>query len=240
MHRHYTYLGELISSVDLEKLVTGLIVGALLVAVGAVVFRKLKSPGGVQSLLVPQERVTLVGMVDFILEAFVKYQDSIMGPEGRKYVSFTGTIFFFLLTANLIGLVPGVAAATTTVWVTVGMAIVVFIYFNYLGVKQHGVLGYLKHFCGPVWQIAIILFPVEIISACIRVLTLNLRLYWNITSDHLVLATFTGLAPSTFGVSLAGLPFYVLGTFVALVQALIFTTLTMVYISLAVQHEEEH
>ena len=147
---------------------------------------------------------------------------------------FTASLFLFLLAANLLGLVPGMPAITTTVWVNVGMALVVFLYFNYLGIKEHGLLSYLKHFCGPVWLLAWFIFPLEIFSTCLRVLTLNLRLYWNINADHEVLNIFTNL------IGPFAAPFYVMGVFVCFMQAFIFTTLTMVYILLATQHEEGH
>jgi len=249
MERHYTYLGDLLGRTPLahlssdpewlancDKFLSAGVVVAVLIWVGRVFSRRLLAARDPKALFVPDSRPSLTGIVDLFLEIFVKYQDSIMGREGRVFLPFTGTVFFLLLGSNLISLIPGVAAATTTVWVNVGVAIVVFIYFNSLGVRAHGLGGYLKHFCGPMIAIAVILFPVEIISTLLRMLTLNLRLYWNITADHLVLGIFTGLIPYF---PLPGIPFYALGTFVALVQALIFTTLTMVYISLAVQHEEE-
>ena len=248
MERHYTYLSEVIADPEWEKFVTGILICLGLVVLGFIFSKKIGGRQGLKDSVVPDERPSFVGVVDFFLEPFVKYQDGIMGVEGRKFLPFTGTLFFFLLSSNMLALIPGVAAATTTVWINVGISIAVFIYFNYLGVKANGLLGYLKHFCGPMWPIAFILFPVEIISTVLRVLTLNLRLYWNITADHLMLSTFTDLPdlmpfpPSIFVslLSLAGVPFYALGVFVCFVQALIFTTLTMVYISLAVQHEEEH
>ena len=234
MQRHYTYLGEFIANPDWERFITGILVCFALVVIGLIFSKKLRGRQGFKNAIIPGRRPNFVGVVDFFLEPFIKYQDGIMGVEGRKYLPFTGTLFFFLLSSNFASLIPGVAAPTTTVWINVGASLTVFVYFNYLGVKANGLLGYLKHFCGPLWPIAFILFPVEVISTVLRILTLNLRLYWNITADHLVLATFTDLLP------LLGVPFYALAVFVSFIQALIFTTLTMVYISLAVQHEEEH
>ena len=140
-----------------------------------------------------------------------------------------------LLSMNLIGLIPGVPAATTTVWINVGIALCVFLYFNYHGMRTHGVLGYLKHFCGPAWWLVWMIFPLEIFSTCLRVLTLNMRLYWNITADHLVLGIATDMTKI-----LVPIAFYALGTFVSLVQAVVFTLLSMVYLQLATQHAEGH
>ena len=104
-----------------------------------------------------------------------------------------------------------------------------------INMKENGLINYLKHFCGPVPALAILIFPVEIISTTLRILTLNLRLYWNISADHMVMS---GFVDQVFGPS--GIVIYVLALFVSFMQAFIFTTLSMVYILLAVQHEEEH
>ena len=114
------------------------------------------------------------------------------------------------------------------------MALVVFLLFNWAGVREQGVLSYLKHFCGPVIFVAPLVFPLEILSTCLRILTLNMRLYWNISADHLVLATFTDLTKYVVPVA-----FYAMGAFVCFMQAFVFGTLTMIYILFAVQHEEE-
>ena len=187
--------------------------------------------------LAPKSSGSLLYRVfDFFMEAFVSYHDSVLGKHNRKHVPFTGSIFFFLLFANLLGLVPGMAAATTTVWVNVAIALTVFCYFNYWGIKEHGFWNYIKHFGGgtPLW-IAWFIFVVEIVSTCMRVLTLNLRLYWNISADHLVLGAFTEMTKLVIPCA-----FYALGTFVSFMQAFVFATLTMIYILLATQHEEAH
>ena len=233
MQGHYTFIGELIKSEDLQKFLTAAAIGLSLVAIGVYVHRKLRTPQQRAQHLVPR-RFTLLSFLDFTIESFLRYHDEIVGPEYRKYASFSGSIFIFLLLCNYIGVIPGMAAPTTSVWVNLGVAVVVFIYFNYLGVRHNGLVGYLRHFAGPILPLAVLIFPVEVFSTVLRVFTLNLRLYWNITADHIVMATFTGLAP------LIGIVAYILAMFVAFMQAFIFTTLTMVYIQLAVQHEEEH
>ncbi len=236
MSSHYTYLNFLTENPDQQKLITALLVGGAFVLVAGKAKKSLAVAGGADAVCVPTERASLTSVIDLMVEGLVRYQDSILGKEGRKYLPFTGTIFFFLLVLNLIGLIPGVPAATTSSWVTVGMPLVVFAYFNYLGIKEHGLVKYLKHFAGPVWWLAPFLFVLEVVFTLpLRVVTLNLRLYWNIAADHLVVEKFHELVTW-------GLPafLYVLGTFVCFMQAFIFTTLTMVYILLATQHEEGH
>ncbi|WKZ57803.1 MAG: F0F1 ATP synthase subunit A [Bdellovibrionota bacterium] len=238
--QHYNYFTHFTSDPNLQKLSLAVIVGAGLILLGRRVTASVRASdrgGAVASeALVPAKAFSVAGFFDFFVEAFVNYHDSVLGKENRRYVGFNGTIFLFILTLNILGLIPGMPAATTTVWVNVGMALAVFIYFNYLGIKANGFWGYLKHFCGPIWALAWFMLPLELFSTALRIFTLNLRLYWNITADHLVLDIFTGL--TKFVVPLA---FYALGTFVAFMQAFIFTTLTMIYILLATQHsEDEH
>lgn len=232
---HYTYLTPILPEENLQKLVMAAAVGAGLYLIGRACSARLQSAQGVEQSIVPSSNITLFGFFDLFVEGFTKLYDSILGKENRKHLPFVGSIFLFIFAANVISLIPGVPASTTTVWVNVAMALTVFVYFNYQGVKAHGLLGYLRHFCGPSGLspflavcVGLFMFPVEIISTCLRILTLNLRLYWNVTADHLVLEIFTGLTSYV-----APAPFYVLGLFVSLMQAFIFTVLTMVYIQLA-------
>ncbi len=239
MEAHYNYFQHLIGpevaqAAEWQKLAMAIVLGLALVLIGKRASARLSSPAGIDGAIVPGERMGLFGFFDFFVEAFVKFHDSVLGHHGRKYLPFTGALFLFILSSNLIGLVPGMPALTTTVWVNVGLAMVVFIYFNTLGVREHGLGGYLKHFAQPL-MLAPFIFPLEIFSTCLRVLTLNLRLYWNISADHLVMHIFTGMLGPILPV-----PLYILGTFVCFMQAFIFTTLTMVYILLATQHEEGH
>lgn len=231
---HETYLSYLFRDPNWQKFAGAVAIGAGLIIAGRAAAARLRSPEAVSESVVPEEKFTLFAFFDLFVSAFVRFYDSILGSEDRKHLPFVATVFIFIFTSNLLGLVPGVPAVTTTVWVNVAMAVVVFIYFNWQGVKANGLWGYLKHFCGPLWYLAPFMFFLEAFSTCLRILTLNLRLYWNITADHKVLEAFTDFG----GIGVPVL-IYVLGTFVCFMQAFIFTTLTMVYILLATQHEEE-
>ncbi len=235
MGAHPTYFSYLSLSSDEQKIAAACLVGGALLLVGKRLTARLQTPEGLKSAVVPDEQFSLFGFFDLFIEGFLNFYDSILGKENRRHMPFVATVFFFLLASNLLGLIPGMPAITTTVWINVAMALTVFIYFNWQGIKANGVIGYLKHFAGPVWWLAWFMFPLEIFSTCLRILTLNLRLYWNISADHQVLSVFSDLLPPPLPVI-----FYVLGTFVAFMQAFVFTTLTMVYILLAEQHEEEH
>ncbi|MCB0340079.1 MAG: F0F1 ATP synthase subunit A [Bdellovibrionales bacterium] len=241
---HYTWLHSLPEKIhgvsehyaDTEKFIIALMVGAGLVLLGSKATARLRGSTDIGNFLVPEKKASLFSFFDFVVETFVKYHDSVLGTHNRRYVGLTGSIFFFILFANLAGLIPGVAAATTSVWINVPIAIFVFLYFNFHGIREHGLLNYIKHFgAGTPWWIAWFIFVVEIFSTTMRVLTLNLRLYWNIFADHIVLGAFTDMTKLVVPVL-----FYGLGTFVSFMQAFVFTTLTMIYILLATQHEESH
>jgi len=195
--------------------------------------KKRRTRYGEQMGVVPEDKVTTAGIADFMIEQFVGFQDSILGKENRKYLPLTATIFFYVLVLNLIGLIPGMPAATTSVWTTVPVALLIFFGFNYYGIKELGLAKYFGHFAGPIWWMALVIFPLEILGTFLRILTLNLRLYWNVTADHIVLGLFTDLVPV-----LVPVIFYALGTFVCFMQAFVPTILTMIYIMLATQHEE--
>jgi len=239
MQAHYTYFNAIdVFDGDTQKLVTAVMVGVLLLLVGAQSARALvarRAKLGIQEGVVPEQTITLPGFFDFFIESLASFQDSILGRHNRKYLPLTATVFLYTFACNLFGLIPGMPAATTTVWITVPVALLIFLSFNYYGLKENG-FGYIKHFAGPVWWLAWFIFPLEIFGTVLRILTLNLRLYWNISADHMVLGIFSELAPWLLPVA-----FYALGTFVCFMQAFVPTVLTMIYILLATQHEEgEH
>lgn len=234
MEGHYTYIGNLVHDADSQKFLTGIAVGVLLLILGLYSKSKLSSKEAIEKELVPRKSFGLFNFYDLFVEMFIKYHDSVLGKENRKYASFSASIFLFIFATNLLGLFPGMVAVTTSVWINVGIAIVVFIYFNAKGIQVNGWFGHFKHFCGPLYWLAWFMFPIEIFSALLRIVTLNLRLYWNINADHLVLGIFTD------NFKIIGSAFYGLGLFVSLMQAFIFTTLTMVYVLLSIQHADDH
>jgi len=233
----YNIFSHLTALPDAQEYLAGLTAGAALVFFAAKASKPLREKkGNVNDQLVPEKKFGLTGFFDAAVEAFVKYHDSVVGKENRRYLSLSGTVFFFIFFMNLLGLVPGWPASTTTVWINVAIALVVFFAFNTYGIREQGIKGYFGHMMGPVWLLAPVILVLELFSLSLRILTLNLRLYWNISADHTVLQIFTDLVPV-----LVPVVFYAFGTFVAFVQAFVFTTLTMIYILLATQHQEhEH
>jgi len=154
-----------------------------------------------------------------------------IGHEGLRYMGFFGTIFLFILTANLIGLVPCFESPTQNPSVTAGCALATFVYYNLMGIQAHG-YKYPAHFAGPVWWLAPLMLPIEIISHMARLLSLTVRLYANMFAGEQVTMVFLRL---TF--FLVPVVFMGLHVFVGLIQAYIFMLLTMVYVGGAVAHE---
>lgn len=198
---------------------------SILLAIFAVAARLAlaKSP----NYLVPHSRLSFLNFCDVVSENLYKLTQTVMGHHAATYFPVVGTLFLFIFVNNLLGLFPGVTPATDNVNTTLACGIFVFIYYNYQGFK-HGGIGYAKHFFGPVWYMAWLLLPIELISHFVRPFTLALRLKGNISGDHTVVSVFTHMAPY-----LVPVPIYFLGLLVCFLQAFIFVMLTMVYISMA-------
>ncbi|HSM86068.1 MAG TPA: F0F1 ATP synthase subunit A [Candidatus Limnocylindrales bacterium] len=158
--------------------------------------------------------------------------ESIIGHHSGKFVPFLSALFLFILFGNLIGLIPSLESPTAAGPVTLGCAVVAFIFYNLHGLREQGVVGYLKHFIGPVWWLAPLMFPIEIVSHLARVMSLSIRLYANIFAGDMVTMVFFTMIP-------LGIPviFLLLHVAVSFLQAYIFMLLTTIYISLAVAHE---
>lgn len=136
------------------------------------------------------------------------------------------TIFVYIFASNVIGLVPGLKSPTSLFSNCLGMALIVFVYTFYLGIKTHG-FGYIKHFTGDIWWMAPLMFPLHVIGELSRPISLTLRLFGNIMGEDVVIVVLTvALVPV-----LVPLPMYCMAVFTSLVQALVFTILTGVYLS---------
>ena len=177
----------------------------------------------------------------------------IIGHHSERYIGMIATLGIFILVCNLWGLVPTLATPTARIEVTLGCAVAAFLYYNYHGIRQQGVLGYLKHLCGPMMAIAIIMFPIEVISNFGRLLSLSVRLMANMMVGNVLDQVFGEMIPGVFhsllgsnviGVVLpaimsavAPVVFMALHIFVSILQAYIFMLLPAIYISMAVAEE---
>lgn len=189
----------------------------------------------VEAAVIPDESLTLRTFVEVFLDYFYNLAKDVMDEKrAKKYFPLIGGAACFVFAANVMALFPGLPVATTSLNVTFGSALVVFVLFNFWGIKENG-FGYVKHLMGPVWYLAPLVFPIELISLCVRPITLGLRLMLNMSVDHLLLTIFMG-----FLTVLVPLPILILECVVVLVQTLVFTLLTCIYIGLATEHEEHH
>jgi F-type H+-transporting ATPase subunit a len=162
----------------------------------------------------------------------------IVGPKGPGYIGLVGTIGVFILVSNLIGLIPGFMAPTSSINVTLGCALTVWVYYHIQGVREQGLGPYLKHFAAPPGAplfIAPIMLPIEIISHLSRVLSLSLRLFGNVFGEELVILILFSIVPF-----IAPLPVMFLGIITMPLQAFIFVMLTMIYLGGAVASEHGH
>jgi len=164
--------------------------------------------------------------------AFRSLIDDVIGEEGRKFLPALGTLGIFIAMSNLIGLFPEFGSPTSNLNVTVGCALFVFIYYNYQGMRKHGVLGYLKTFAGPVWWLAFLFVPIEIISHFSRPLSLSMRLFGNIFGEDLVIIIIASIVPF-----IAPLPMMGLAIFTSLIQAFVFVMLSAIYLAGAMAEE---
>jgi F-type H+-transporting ATPase subunit a len=155
--------------------------------------------------------------------------------HAAKYVPFLDALFIFVLSMNLIGVIPFFESPTMNPAVPAGLAICTFVYYNFMGVRENGVLKYLAHFAGPVWWLSFLMFPLEIISNLARLLSLTIRLWGNMFAGEEVINVFLGIKLTHLIVPAI---FMGLHVFVSLVQAVVFALLTAIYISLVTAHEE--
>ncbi len=181
--------------------------------------------------VVPASKLSIRGFFELVTETTYNLAKQVIGEDGPLFVPLAAAIFMFVLINNLIGLLPGMTSASDNLNTSFAIGMFSFMYYNYIGLKYEG-LNYLKHFLGPVWWLAWLILPIELISHAFRPLTLGLRLAGNITADHTVLGVFHQLSPVIVPV-----PFYVMGLIVSLIQAFIFALLTLVYVMLAKAHD---
>jgi F-type H+-transporting ATPase subunit a len=240
-----------IPSIPDQVLYMWVVMGILLV-VAVVATRRLQMvPRGSQNFM------------EVVLELFVNELDETIGHGGRRYLPLIATLGLFILTSNLMGLVPGLIAPTANLNTTAACALIVFFTYHWIGVRKQGLVPYLKHFAGPVpAALKPLMFVIEIISHCARPLSLSLRLFGNMMAGHILLAIFffmmgldgmLGWALSgSLGGILVGAPaaailvVFVIGfllplkILVALIQTFIFCKLAMLYIAAAVEETEHH
>jgi F-type H+-transporting ATPase subunit a len=240
----YEWLLHKVQSQDLELLARGgtstvhhVYAAALVILILAILsFIARSRIADTEKAIIPPKKFGIVAFFELFLEILFGLMESIIGPTYKRYVPLIGTLGLFILVSNLLGLIPGMVPPTDNLNTTLACGVVVFVYFNYHGIRTNGIHHFL-HIANPIgawwgWFLSPLLLPVELISVCVRPITLGIRLAANMIGDHALLFAFAGIFPL-----LLPLPFYALGLLVCLVQTAVFVILSCVYIAL---HTAEH
>jgi F-type H+-transporting ATPase subunit a len=183
--------------------------------------------GSGEAAVAPAGKLSIKGFFEAFTEFINGLIKMVLGDHGKHFIPLFGAIFFYVIFNNLFGLIPGLTAATSNINAALAIGLFSFVTYNAIGLK-HGGLHYVQHFLGPVWWMAWLLLPIELISHMVRPISLGMRLSVNMTADHTILGTFLDLSPYVVPVI-----FYGMGTFVSIVQAFVFTLLSMVYVMMA-------
>jgi F-type H+-transporting ATPase subunit a len=214
------------------------VIGIFLSIIAILVYRKRQMiPGRFQNFI----ELLVEGMYNFIHE--------ILGDEARRYVPFLGTLFFYVLLMNLMGIIPGGHSPSTSINITASLAILVFLYAQYTGIRRQGIVKYLDHLAGQPrdglgWGMVVLLFPIHVIGEFAKPFSLAVRLFGNITGEDVLVAAFVslGITVMSFMHSPIGfplnVPFILLGLLLSTIQALVFTLLSTIYILLMLPHTE--
>ncbi len=174
--------------------------------------------------------------MQYVLEGIYRFfqnlVDDQIGHEGRKFLPALITLGLFICVSNLIGLLPEMASPTANINTTAGCALFIFVYYHLQGIKKHGIWGYFKTFTGPVWWMAFLMLPIELISHFSRPLSLSIRLFGNIFGEDMVIIIIASLVPF-----IAPVPIMILAIFTSVLQAYVFVMLSTIYLAGAVASE---
>jgi F-type H+-transporting ATPase subunit a len=225
---HLPFFSELPNHVVMTLIVSFFLVLTTWIAKNQLVSAMAREDGA----LIPDSKLTYRNFFEIVAESLYKLTESVIGHHDAPiYYPVIGSLFVFIFVSNIVGLIPAFLPPTDNLNTTLALGVFVFVYYNYAGLKAHGV-GYLKHFLGPVLWLSPLMLVIELASHVFRPLSLALRLRGNILGDHIVLGVFSSLVPYLLPVI-----FYGLGVFVAFLQAFVFCLMTMVYISLSTSHD---
>ena len=225
----FTWFSELAHRFHVQEYTISFAFIAILLSLFGLVYKVKTS--SVEASIIPDKGVTFRNVFEFIGEFIFNLSRNVMPEkESKRYFKIFTLMFMFIFMSNFLGLLPGFLPPTENFNTTFALGVFVFIYYNFHGIRVQGLVGHLKHFAGPLWYMAPLIFVLELISHAMRPVTLGLRLKGNMVGDHAVLVIFSELVPY-----LVPIPFYVLGIFVCFMQAFVFTLLTMIYVGLSVE-----
>ncbi len=223
--RLFTFLGEIVGhGQDPHILAHVILVVAIVFFISRMATRKLQLvPTGAQNV-----------MEAFISGIIAMGSDTMGEANARRYLPLIGSLALVIFISNMIGVIPGFEAPTANINFTLSLALIVFVYYHYVGIKLNGVVNYFKHFMGPMPALAPLMFPIEIISHMSRIISLSFRLFGSIRGDDMFLMVLLMLVPW-----LLPLPGFFMLTAFGVLQAFIFSILTYVYIAGSVMMAEE-
>lgn len=228
----YNFFTNAEHAIHLPAHTIALIFGSLVFLVVGLMYRL--KVASIQNPIIPDKGTSVRNVVEALGQMMMNTARSVMGEESAKrYYPYVIFVFCFILVNNVMGVFPGSMSPNQNLNTTLALGIFTFIYFNFQGIRAVGFINYMKHFAGPMPALAILIFPIEIISISVRPLSLALRLRGNMDGDHLILGIFSELVPY-----IVPIPFYAMGIFVGVLQAFVFTLLTMIYIGMATAHHD--
>ena len=199
----------------------------LLVAAGMLLFFVM-----VRATLSVEKPSAVQQIAELVHEGVGGLGEQIIGHGSERFQAFSTCIVLFVLLNNCLGLIPGVITPTSRPVVPLGIAVLTFLYYNFHGVRVQGPIGYLKHFMGPLWWLAPLMFPIEIVSHFARMMSLTIRLYANMFASDLLTLVWFSIIPLAVPAVFLGLHFAV-----SVIQAFVFMLLTMIYLSMATAHD---
>ena len=221
----FTYLGAIFGHGQMMFVAHLVLVAIIILAIAKMATKSLRAvPTGTQNV-----------MEAYIGGAMAMGKDVIGEELARKYLPLVAAVGLFVFVSNVIGIIPGFESPTSNINVTLPLALLVFFYYNYEGIRKNGFVKYFAHFMGPVKILAPLMFPIEIVSHISRIISLSFRLFGNIKGDDLFLWVLLMLVPY-----IAPLPAYLLLTFSAILQTFVFMILIYVYLAGAVAIDDAH
>ncbi|MDD5306393.1 MAG: F0F1 ATP synthase subunit A [Deltaproteobacteria bacterium] len=207
----------------------------VLLAVGAS-YRRISR---VSDALIPDGRLSARTFLESVVELVFGFMEGVMGRKAATFfLPLIGTAAFLIFVSNVLGLIPGFVPPTSNLNTTVAMALPVFFATHIFGIREHGI-HYFAHWFGPIrkWYalpLMLLLFAIEVVSHLARLVSLSMRLMGNMAADHMVITLFTIMVPF-----IVPLPMLALGLFVCILQTAVFCILSMIYIGMAISHEEQ-
>ena len=214
---------------DLHHVWGAILVVGITISIGFFAKRAINKSG---NSIIPTDKLDSRNIMEIFIGSFYDLTKDIIGSDARKYFPWIASFSIFIFFSNLLSLIPGFVPPTDMLSTTLALATFSFLLYNYYGIKKQGALNHFKHLMGPIWWLAPLMLPIEIISNLARPMSLALRLMGNMAGDHMVLGIFLSFGVLAY---VTPVPIMMLGTVVVIVQTMVFTILSIVYIAMAVE-----